>query len=585
MKRSPPPTDGPLTWQVSRPDPGLSVVLARGLGVSPLLAQLLVNRGIRDLPAGRRFLQPRLDGLHDPALLPGLPAAIDRIRRALRDRERIVVYGDYDVDGIAGTAILHRALRLHGTDSECYIPHRVEEGYGLSLAAVERFAAAGPGLLVTVDCGTSDVEEVRRARELGMDVIVTDHHEPPAVLPDPVALVNPKVPGSTYPDRDITGAGVAFKMAWALVQLLPEGARRAPDVQDFLLEAMAFAALGTVADVAPLVGENRILAAFGLGAMRHSRNPGLRALLARSGVDDRGAIQTSHLAFRLGPRLNAGGRLGSALPALRLFLTADPAEAETIADALDQSNTDRQRVEARILEAVRERIKQESDLGTDRALVLAGEGWHPGVIGIVAARLVEEFRRPVMLVALANGRGRGSGRSIPGFPLHEALARCREHLVGCGGHAMAAGLEIEAGRFPAFRDRFLALAAETFPGDLPAPVLSVDADVSIGQLSLAVARELDRLGPHGTGNAAPVFAVRNARIAGEPRRMGRAGNHVSFLVNQEGASLRAIWWGAAEALERRLDDSRRCDLAFSLATNTWSGKENVELIVKDLRAR
>jgi single-stranded-DNA-specific exonuclease len=585
MMRSPPPSDAPLAWQVTPPDPGLCAVLSRGLGVSPLLAQILVNRGIRELPAGRRFLQPRLDSLHDPSLLPGLPAAIERIRRAFRDRERIVLYGDYDVDGIAGTAILHRALRLHGADSECYIPHRVEDGYGLSLAAVERLAAAGPGLLVTVDCGTSDVEEVRRARERGMEVIVTDHHEPPAVLPEPFALVNPKVPGSAYPDRDITGAGVAFKVAWALVQLLPDAARRAPDVQDFLLEAMAFAALGTVADVAPLVGENRILAAFGLGAMRHSRNPGLRALLARSGVNERGPILASHLAFRLGPRLNAGGRLGSALPALRLFLTPDAAEAETIVDALDKANSDRQKVETRIRDAARERIAQEADLGADRAIVLAGEGWHPGVIGIVASRLVEEFRRPVMLVALANGRGRGSGRSIPGFPLHEALARCRELLVGCGGHAMAAGLEIEAGKVPAFRERFLALAAEAFPGDLPAPVLPIDAEVTVGQLSLAVARELDRVGPHGCGNAAPVFAVRNARIAGEPRRMGRSGNHVSFLVNQEGASLRAVWWGAADALERRLDGARRCDLAFTLTTNDWSGDENVELLVKDLRAR
>jgi single-stranded-DNA-specific exonuclease len=349
MRRSPPPGDGPMDWRVATADPALVAVLARGLGLSPLLAQLLVNRGVRDLPAARRFLQPSLDGLHDPARLPGLPAAVERLRRALRDRERIVIYGDYDVDGVTGTALLHRALRLHGGEPECYIPHRVEEGYGLCLGAVERLAASGPGLLITVDCGTSDTEEVRRAKALGFDVIVTDHHEPPDVLPEPLALVNPKAPGSTYPDRDITGAGVAFKVAWALLQAMPEAARRAPEVQEFLLEAMALAALGTVADVAPLVGENRVFVAYGLGAMRHSRNPGLRALLARSGVDEREPIQASHLAFRLGPRLNAGGRLGSARPSLQLFLCADPAEAEAIAESLDKANTDRQRVEARIL--------------------------------------------------------------------------------------------------------------------------------------------------------------------------------------------------------------------------------------------
>ncbi len=583
MKRRIAPTGGLVTWTVASPDPRLCDVLSRGLGVTPLLAGLLVNRGIRDLPGGRRFLQPNLDGLHDPSRLPGLPAAVDRLRRAIRDRERIVIYGDYDADGLTGTAILHRVLRLLGAESECYIPHRVEEGYGLGLAPVERIAAGGPGLLVTVDCGTSDVAEVRRAGELGMDVIVTDHHEPPDVLPEPLALVNPKLPGSGYPDRDITGAGVAFKLAWALLQGLPEPARRAQPVQDFLLEGMALAALGTVADVAPLLGENRVFVAYGLGAMRHCRNPGLRALLARSGIEAREPIETGHLAFRLGPRLNAGGRLGSARPALQLFLCEDPAEAEAIAESLDRANTDRQRVEARILGEARERIAAEHDLAADRALVLADARWHPGVIGIVAARLVEEHRRPVLLVALAGDRGRGSGRSVPGFPLHEALARCREHLLACGGHAMAAGLEIESSRLPAFRERFLALAAEAFPGSLPAPVLAVEADVAIRQLTLPVARELARLGPHGVGNAAPVLAARGVRVAGEPRRMGRAGNHVSFVVNQEGASLRAVWWGAADELPKRLDASRRCDLAFTLATNAWSGSETVELMVEDLR--
>jgi single-stranded-DNA-specific exonuclease len=568
---------------VAPADPARAAVLARGLGLSPLLAQLLVNRGLRDLPAARRFLQPSLEGLHDPARLPGLPAAVERLRRALRDRERIVIYGDYDVDGVTGTAILHRALRLQGAEPECYIPHRIEDGYGLSLPAIERLAASGPGLLVTVDCGTSDVEEVRRAKALGLDVIVTDHHEPPDVLPESLALVNPKAPGATYPDRDITGAGVAFKVAWALLQAMPASAMRGPEVQAFLLEAMALAALGTVADVAPLVGENRVFAAYGLGAMRHTRNPGLRALLERSGIDLREPIQAAHLAFRLAPRLNAGGRLGSARPSLQLFLCADPAEAASIAESLDKANSDRQRVEARILEEARERVAREHDLATDRALVLADDRWHPGVVGIVAARLVEEFRRPVLLLALAGGRGRGSGRSVPGFPLHEALARCREHLAGCGGHAMAAGLEIEAGRVPAFRERLLALAAEAFPSALPAPVLDIEAEVSLGQLTLPVAKELDRLGPHGVGNAAPVLAARGVRIAGEPRRMGKTGSHVSFMAHQDGASVRAVWWGAADAMEKRLGDARRCDVAFVPGVNAWAGSETVELVVRDLR--
>jgi single-stranded-DNA-specific exonuclease len=584
MNRSRPPRGGSLDWQVAADDPRLGAVLARGLGISLLLARLLVNRGVRDLPAGQRFLQPSLDGLHDPALLPGLPAAVDRLRRALRQGERIIIYGDYDVDGVTGTAILYRALRLLGAEAECYIPHRLEEGYGLCLGAVERLASGGAGVLLTVDCGTSDVEEVRRAQALGLDVIVTDHHEAPEVLPESLALVNPKVPGSAYPGREISGSGVAFKLAWALLQTLPESARRAPPVQDFLLEAMALVALGTVADVAPLVGENRVFAAYGLGAIRHCRNAGLRALLARSGVDDREAIQTSHLAFRLGPRLNAGGRLGSALPSLRLFLSDDPAEAESIADALDKANTDRQRVEARILEEARERIAAEFDLASDRALVLADERWHPGVIGIVASRLVEEFRRPVVLVALADGRGRGSGRSVAGFPLHEALARCRPLLGGCGGHAMAAGLEIDGGQVEAFRRRLLDLAAEAFPDALPVPVLAVDAEVTLDRLGVSVARELERLGPHGAGNTPPVLAVRGARIAGEPRRMGRDGSHISFLAHQNGASLRAVWWGAADEMERRLNGARRCDIAFALSTNAWSGSETVELTVKDLKA-
>lgn len=571
-------------WRVLPPDPGMASTLARGLGISALLAQLLVNRGVCDLPGARRFLQPALDGLADPRLLPGLPAAADRLQRAARDRERIVVYGDYDVDGVTGTAVLYRALRMLGAAVDCYIPHRQEEGYGLGLAAVERLAADGARVLVTVDCGTSDVEEVRRARELGVDVIVTDHHEPPDALPEPYAFVNPKLPGSTYPGRELTGSGVAFKLAATLLDALPESARRGAAFREFLLEAVALTALGTVADVAPLMGENRILTAYGLGAMRHCRNRGLQALLARCGPEPDEPILASHLSFRLGPRLNAGGRLGSALQALRLFISEDPEEVETIVDALERANTDRQRVEARILDQARARLAEEFRADRDRALVMAGDGWHPGVIGIAAARLVEEFHRPVVLIALKDDRGRGSGRSIPGFALHETLARCREHLLGFGGHAMAAGLEIARNEVPRFRERFLALSAEAFPDALPRRTLTVDAEVSIGSLDLSVARELERMAPHGIGNAAPVLVARGARVAGEPRRMGRRGDHVSFHVAQNGSSLRAVWWGAADEMDKRLGGSRACDVAFTPSVNVWRGDASVELVVKDLRA-
>jgi single-stranded-DNA-specific exonuclease len=567
------------------PEPALGAGLARGLGISTLLAQLLINRGVRTLPEGRRFLQPNLDGLLDPALLAGIPEAVDRLRRACRDRERIAIYGDYDADGLTGTALLYRALRLFGADPFCYIPHRLTEGYGLNIDAVERLASSGASILLTVDCGSSDAEEIRRAAALGLDVIVTDHHEVPDPAPEPLALINPKRPGTPYAGGSISGAAVAFKLAWALLQTLPESSRRAPAVQEFLIEAMSLVALGTVADVVPLLGESRIFAAYGMGAMRHCKNAGLRALIARSGIDDREPILTSHLAFRLGPRLNAGGRLGSPEPCLRLFLTEDPAEAEAIAEALDKTNTDRQRVEARILEEARDRIRAEFNLSADRAFVLADARWHAGVIGIVAARLVDEFRRPVILVALSGDRGKGSGRSIPGFPLHEALARCRACLHGYGGHAMAAGLEIDREQIPSFRSRLIELARDAFPDNLPHPSLPVDAEVTINQIGLSLAREMGRLGPHGAGNPTPVLAVRDAQIAGAPRRMGRGGNHVSFVAHQHGATLRAVWWGAADELDRRLNGSRRCDMAFTLATNSWSGTETVELIVQDLVAR
>ena len=556
--------------------------LAAALGMPPVVADILGRRGYETPEAARAFLAPQLDQLHPPEAMPGLAKAAERLVAAARDGEPIVIYGDYDVDGITAAAILWKALRLADAKVRIYIPHRLEEGYGLNLEAVERLAAEGTRVLVTVDCGISGCDEVARAAALGVDVIITDHHEPDADrLPPALAVVNPKLPGSPYPFRDLAGAGVALKLAWAIGRTLSRRDRVSEPFRAFLVAATGLAALGTIADVVPLVGENHVLACFGLRALAASDQPGIAALREVGRLDGK-AIDAHHIGYVIGPRLNAAGRMGHASDAVELLTTAGPEAALTIARNLDAQNRQRQEIERAILDQAAAQVAETFDPDRDAAIVAAGAGWHTGVIGIVASRLVDKYHRPTVLIGVGDDQAQGSGRSIPGFHLFQALSACRRHLTTFGGHAMAAGLRLAPEAVEPFRRAFLAHAAGALSPEDLTPRLTVDAEVDPSYLDLETARHLDRLGPFGAGNPRPVFAARRVQVTSPPQRIGRRGDHLAMYVTSGGRARRAVGWGMGD-LADAVGRAGSCGLAFTCHVSTFRPtRPEVELHVKDL---
>ena len=567
-------------WQVARQDPAAAAALAERIGTSPLVSQILIDRGMHEETEARAFLSPSLGALGDPAEVPGLPEGAGRIRDAVRAGERILVYGDYDVDGISGTALLVSFLRLLGAEATPYIPNRMSEGYGLNSKAVGRFAAEGVRLLVTVDHGTTAHAEVSLARELGMDVVVIDHHPPSGEdLPPANAIVNPHLGDAPGPFP--CGVGVAFKVAWEIARLFSGGPRVADAHRSFLMDSMALVALGTVADVVPLRGENRLFVHFGLKVLAGSRQPGLRALIDTARLEDE-VLKASDIGFRLAPRLNAAGRLGRAELALELLLTESPERALEIASVLQGENRRRQKIEKEILRSAVERVESEFEPGHPGALVLGDADWHPGVIGIVASRLVDRFHRPAVLVAFSEGVGRGSCRSIPGLVLPEALSRCSGLLDSFGGHAAAAGLTVMESRFDEFREEFDAVVRGMLGREDLVRRLRVDVVAPLRSIGPAMVRDLDRLAPFGHGNPSPVFASRSVHVAGKPRRVGGQGQHLSFLASDEGVTFRAIGYGMgplADAVEKA---SRGVDIAYTPRFDTWRRDGSLELGLRDL---
>ncbi|MBN1343510.1 MAG: single-stranded-DNA-specific exonuclease RecJ [Phycisphaerae bacterium] len=568
-------------WIVAPPWDGCDRMSAR-LGVAPMLAQALHNRGLEDVDEARRFLDPQLSDLCPPEALSGAGAAADLLARAVRDGKRIVLYGDYDVDGMTGIAILWHCLRLAGARCDFYVPHRLEEGYGVNDEAIERLAADGTDLIVTIDCGITARDQVRRARELGVDVIVTDHHAPPDELPEASAIVHPQLDG--YANPNLAGAGVAMKLAWALAQrMTPSFAGKVSDeYREFLLDATCLAALGTIADVVPLVGENRVLARYGLLGLRHCKLPGIRALIETTGLKGE-RLDTYHVGFVLAPRLNAIGRMGHARLAVELLTRADDMRAQEIAIYLDQQNRQRQSLERKLLAEARQMVADArlDDLN-HRAIVLAREGWHAGVIGIVASRLVDEFHRPAVLIALGQDGGQGSARSVRHFHMHDALCHCAEHLMTYGGHAMAAGLRIQSESVGAFAEAFVAHANATLTAVDLQPGVRLDGEVSLDALTEAVVNDLNRLGPFGSGNARPKWATPMVELIGEPRVVGKRGEHLQLTVRQGQTVRKGIAFGQA-GHEQALRDHRRCSLAFEPIINEFNGQRSVELQVVDFQ--
>lgn len=568
----------PRHWKITPPWSGCREAAQR-MGISPLVTQLLHSRGISDADDVRTFLHPELKGLHGPEELPGATQAAEIIARKIKDRKRIVIYGDYDVDGITATSILWHLLRLAGGDVSFYIPHRLEEGYGLNGDALKHLHRDGADTVITVDCGITSVAEAALARELGLTLIVTDHHAPGPTIPDADAIVHPRVDGD-YPNPDLCGAGVAFKLAWALAKTLSQAERVQPEFRKFLLDAMGLVALGTVADVVPLTGENRILTRFGLMGLPDSTLPGIVAMIDSLRLDDR-KIDSEKVGFWMAPRLNAAGRMGHAQLAVELLTRADEQRAREILLYLEDQNRSRQTIERRIFKQACEKIDKHNLAGdARRAIVLASDQWHPGVIGIVASRVVERYNRPTLLIALKEGEGQGSGRSIRHFELHQALADCAEHLISFGGHAMAAGLKIESGKVDAFADAFVECANRVLTGKDLDPALRLDAEVSLSEMTEPVVRELHRLAPFGMGNPKPKFASAMLELDGEPRTVGKSGDHLQINFTDGRTRRKAIAFRAKEMLQP-LKDHRRCRVAFEPVLNTFNGRTSVELSVID----
>ena len=564
--------------------------LMGSLGIAPIVARLLTNRGFVEPTEVRGFLEPQLSQLHDPCLLPDIDKAVARIRQAVAKGERVLVYGDYDADGVTATALLLRFFRLMGLETSHYIPCRIGEGYGLNLDAVEKLSEKvnkerlhGPvDLIVTVDCGTSSDLEIELAGEYGVDVIVTDHHEPGQGVPRACAVVNPKLTGSLYPFRELAGVGVAFKLAWALAQSFSPGKRVTDEFREFLLDAMGLVAIGTVADVVPLIGENRVFATYGLQALRESTDPGIHALVEQAGITGR-AIRPSDVAFKLGPRLNAAGRMAHADLCVDLFTSESLPDAEAIACELETNNRERQRVQADILRSVRDVLASDPKWHDRRSIVLAHEDWHPGVVGIVASRIAEEWHRPVILLGIRDGVARGSARSVPGFDLYEAVEACGELLMAFGGHAGAAGMSLLAERVDAFSEQFEAEVAARIRGIESTGLLDVDTEVPLAALDRNLVRELDRMAPFGKGNPAPVLACSGVTVAGQPRVLGHHGQHLAFYARQGDLSLRVVGFGMGRHYESIVGGNVVCDIAFQPKINDFRGLEEVELELQDLR--
>ena len=571
-------------WVLRECDEARRDALVSALGVSPLVARVLVHRGVGTAEEARQFLRPELSSLHDPALLPDIDEAVARIRRAVADGEQILLYGDYDADGVTSLALLVLLFRLLGVEPEVYIPHRVDEGYGLHAAAVEAAAARGVSLIVTVDCGVGAVAEVERARELGVDVVVTDHHEPGRSVPRACAMVNPKLTGCLYPYRELAGVGVAFKLAWALAQSYSPGTRVSEQFRTFLLDAMGLVALGTVADVVPLTGENRVLATYGLHALRHASSPGIVALVRQVGASDRPLVPRD-VSFRLAPRLNAAGRLGAADVCVELLTCDDVDRATAIAAELEETNRKRRRIQDDILDQALERIAAIADLAARRTIVLADPGWHAGVLGVVASRIAEDFHRPALLLALDGELARGSARSVPGVNLFEAVEACGDVLLAYGGHSGAAGVRLARERLGEFEVRFEAEVSRQFGGAEPCARLEIEGEVALGAIGHALVRDLDDLAPFGEGNRPPVLVCSGVAVAGQPRLMGRGGQHIAFYVRGGETSLRVVGFGMSGIYDDIASGGVVCDIAFTPRINRYRGSEEVELELCDLRIR
>jgi single-stranded-DNA-specific exonuclease len=565
-------------WIVRESDAVRAAYLAGALGISPVVAGLLVTRGYTEEDAARRFLNPSFDQLFDPSLMLGMDTAVDRVLRAIDDGEPILVYGDYDVDGTTGTVVLRRALQLLGAKTGFHIPHRFTEGYGIQQAALEKARDDGFKLVISVDCGIRAHEPLYWARENHLDVIVTDHHLPDVGegAPPALAVLNPNQHGCTYPDKNLAGVGVAFKLAQALL--------RERDLDRLVGGFLKMVAIGTVADVAQLVGENRSIVALGLADLKNATNPGLRALMEVAGCGDGCGMTASDLGFRLGPRINAAGRMDAARTVVELFEATHVDAARDIAALLDSRNRERQEVQREITKCALDEWGLAGETANSHVAVISGDGWHRGVIGIAASKIAEKLYRPCVVISLDGDVGHGSARSIEAYHLLDGLTSCSDLFEKFGGHSHAAGLTIKRENVAELSRRLNEHAASMLKDDELTPMINIDAEVPAESLTMSLAEDLKQLEPFGAGNSRPVFVTHDLRLTSEPRILKE--RHLKLrIAGADAGSIEAVWWDGVEKLAGRpLQTGSRIDMAYTIETNTWQGMTKLQLNVQDVRS-
>ncbi|TSA15671.1 single-stranded-DNA-specific exonuclease RecJ [bacterium] len=553
--------------------------LSDELTVSPVIAEILVRRGIDTFDRAKRFFRPSLDDLHDPFLMDGMDLAVERIVRAIANKEKLLVYGDYDVDGTNGAALLWTFLNSVHANVEYFIPDRIKDGYGLSISGIERAKDRGVQLLVAVDCGITALKPVERAHELGLDVIICDHHEPADVIPSAFAVLDPLKPTCKYPFKTLCGCSVAFK----LIQALSQNPVLGPYLEDggqSIDQYLDFVTLATTADIVNLTGENRVLVKLGLELLNTNPRPGVHALIESSGLR-LGTITAGQIVFVLAPRINAVGRLGDATRAVELLTSDSFTVALERARVFEEENRNRRKIDEETFIEAQEIVERFLDIDNEGAIILHQETWHPGVIGIVASRLVERYYRPTIMMTTVDGVAKGSARSVAGFDIYQALKRCEDKLVQFGGHKYAAGLSVEIDRLDEFKEAFNLVAKELLTEELLTPEIRIDAEIPLQEITPKFVRVLSQFAPFGPGNMRPVFVARNVELYGTPRIVGR--NHLKFKVRSNGQVFDAIGFNLGSLIEQLLHGRKTLDIAFSLDEGEYAGEAVPQLKIRDLK--
>lgn len=546
---------------------------AKQLNIPPIISKILLSRGIDTYEKARLFFRGKLENLHDPFLLSDMTKAVDRIIRAIQQHRKILIYGDYDVDGITAVSMLYLLLTQLGAEVSYYIPHRVQEGYGISMAGIEEAARMQVDLIISVDCGITAVREVEYARQFNMDVIISDHHEPGMQLPDAYAILNPKCAQSNYPFQELAGVGVAYKLAQALITALNLNGSIIEDFVDLV-------AIGSAADIVPLIDENRIFVKEGLKKLNETKRPGLQALLQVAGLLNK-PIGTGQIVFIIAPRINAVGRMGNAERAIELFTTQNHDRALEIANLFEAENRHRKDIDEETFRMAQQMVDENYDLSKHYGLVLHQDGWHPGVIGIVASRVVEKYYRPTIMISIEDNIGKGSARSIAGFDIYMALKQCEDLLIGFGGHKYAAGLTIERDKIEPFRERFNQIAQQHLDEELLSPKLRIEGELRLGDITGRLYNFLKLLAPFGPQNMRPVFLSQKVQVVGTPVIVGN--NHLKFKVRQDGVVLDAIGFNLGNLFYRIEPGASNLDMTYVIEENTHLGRTTLQLRVKDLR--